>query len=272
MTSRPAPAGRGGPARSAVGGVSTSAHVFGRKRSCISDAPSTTLRVVPLSPLHGERMKQTNSFSRRVSVRVIACTRKKIPSNKARGVERRQAHSIHWPCLRGTAARLALTGRARLSALHRGSCRSDRTLQTQPRPRFTRSRGAGITAPSTALKRSTSHAGHNAGRVDARTARERGYKPRPQEPHSPHQSAVTGRRPSMSEIRECNRNGDKCQWKCDAPSWGDYADLAASGSAWNLLRGDQFSVEGFLPWLIQSTFLRSACSWPPPPLQLRGSV
>ena len=30
---------------------------------------------------------------------------------------------------------------------------------------------------------------------DARTARERGYKPRPQEPHSLHQLAVTGRRP-----------------------------------------------------------------------------
>jgi hypothetical protein len=32
----------------------------------------------------------------------------------------------------------------------------------------------------------------NGGRLDARTARERSYKPRPREPHSPHQSAVTG--------------------------------------------------------------------------------
>jgi len=46
-----------------------------------------------------------------------------------------------------------------------------------------------------ALKRSTSRAGHHAGGVDARTARERGYKPRPQEPHSLHQLAVTGQRP-----------------------------------------------------------------------------
>jgi len=46
-----------------------------------------------------------------------------------------------------------------------------------------------------ALKRCTSHAGRHAGGDDARTARERGYKPRPQEPHSPHRSAVTGRRP-----------------------------------------------------------------------------
>ena len=49
-----------------------------------------------------------------------------------------------------------------------------------------------------ALKRGTSRAGHNAGRDDARTARERGYKPRPQEPHSPYQSAVTGDIPSWA--------------------------------------------------------------------------
>jgi len=35
-----------------------------------------------------------------------------------------------------------------------------------------------------ALKRSTSRAGRSAGGDDAWTARERGYKPRPQEPHS----------------------------------------------------------------------------------------
>ncbi len=46
-----------------------------------------------------------------------------------------------------------------------------------------------------ALKRGTSLAGHNAGGDDTRTAREWGYKPRPQEPHSLHQLAVTGRRP-----------------------------------------------------------------------------
>ena len=46
-----------------------------------------------------------------------------------------------------------------------------------------------------ALKRGTSRAGRYAGGDDARTARERGYKPRPQEPHSLHQLAVTGRRP-----------------------------------------------------------------------------
>ena len=43
-----------------------------------------------------------------------------------------------------------------------------------------------LPAPSFALKRGTSRTGHNAGGDDARTARERGYKPRPQEPHSLH--------------------------------------------------------------------------------------
>jgi len=42
------------------------------------------------------------------------------------------------------------------------------------------------------VQRGTSRTGRNAGRLDTRTARERGYKPRPQEPHPPHQSAVTG--------------------------------------------------------------------------------
>lgn len=54
---------------------------------------------------------------------------------------------------------------------------------------------------STALKRSTSRAGRNAGGVDARTARERGYAPHPREPLTPHQPAVTGRRPSTGVIR-----------------------------------------------------------------------
>jgi hypothetical protein len=57
-----------------------------------------------------------------------------------------------------------------------------------------------LPAPSPALKRSTPRAGRNAGGDDARTARKRGYKPRLQEPHSLHQSAVTGDVPSMSEI------------------------------------------------------------------------
>ena len=41
-----------------------------------------------------------------------------------------------------------------------------------------------LPTPSIALKQSTLRAGLHAGGDDARTARERGYKPRPQEPHS----------------------------------------------------------------------------------------
>jgi len=45
------------------------------------------------------------------------------------------------------------------------------------------------------VQRGTSRTGRNAGRLDTRTAREQGYKPCPQEPHPPHRSAATGRRP-----------------------------------------------------------------------------
>ena len=84
---------------------------------------------------------------------------------------------------------------ARLPALRGGSCRSDRTLRLSPgrasrdevRRRYLRL--------WIALKRGTPRAGHSTGGNDARTARGRGYKPRPQEPHSPHPTAVTGRRP-----------------------------------------------------------------------------
>jgi len=41
-----------------------------------------------------------------------------------------------------------------------------------------------LPTPSIALKQSTLRAGRSAGGDDARTARERDYKPRPQEPHS----------------------------------------------------------------------------------------
>jgi len=58
--------------------------------------------------------------------------------------------------------------------------------RTQPRPRFTRTKRdtQALPAPSFALKRSTPHPDRSAGGDDARTARERGNKSRPQEPHS----------------------------------------------------------------------------------------
>ena len=90
----------------------------------------------------------------------------------------------------------------------RASRRSTAALATQinamaqPRPCFLRlACGGGYPPSAVPVQRGTSRAGHSAGRSDARAARERGYKPRPREPHSPHQSAVTGDVPSMGEIR-----------------------------------------------------------------------
>ena len=68
-----------------------------------------------------------------------------------------------------------------------------------------------LPAPSITLKRSTPRPGRSAGGVDARAARERGYEPRPQEPHPLHQSAVTGDVPRTNGHCAGNINGDECQ-------------------------------------------------------------
>ena len=66
----------------------------------------------------------------------------------------------------------------------------------QPRPCFLGRGPNGRYPPNPVpVQRCTSRTGHNAGRSDARTAREWGYEAHPQEPHPPHRSAVTGRRP-----------------------------------------------------------------------------
>jgi hypothetical protein len=75
---------------------------------------------------------------------------------------------------------------ARLTALRGGACQSDRTLQLSPGRASREGEGAALPAPSIALKRSTPHPGRSAGGDDARAARERGYEPRPQEPHPLH--------------------------------------------------------------------------------------
>jgi hypothetical protein len=159
---------------------------------------------------------QTKSFPRRVRVRVMPTTtqrflrlrkkegrrsaerrnrplsaphRRMLPSASASGAEAGQQTSVRLSAL------ICLAGPARLPAARRGAGQSDRTLRLSPgrasrdavRRRYLRL--------FIALKRCTSHAGRCAGGDDVRTARERGYKPRPQEPHSLHRSAVTGRRP-----------------------------------------------------------------------------
>ena len=74
--------------------------------------------------------------------------------------------------------------------------------RTQPRPRFTRTKRdtQALPVPSFALKRSTPRPGHAAGGDDARTARERGDKPRPQEPHSLRVQVCLEATPLTSEI------------------------------------------------------------------------
>jgi hypothetical protein len=56
----------------------------------------------------------------------------------------------------------------------------------QSRPCFLGRAAAGVTCRyAVPVQRGTPRAGHNAGRSDARTAREQGYEPCPQEPHPP---------------------------------------------------------------------------------------
>ena len=171
MTSRPAPAGKGGTARRAVGGASDST---GWCACCRGPAASVFYAVLPWSirSVSGFTLlviarsgATKQSSSRALSKRpwiaslplartfVLAarqrpsqqCTRKIASLKQSEGSGAPTGASIHWPCLRGTAARLALTGRARLSALHRGACRSDRTQRLSP-GRASRDRDdAGIT-------------------------------------------------------------------------------------------------------------------------------
>jgi hypothetical protein len=57
-----------------------------------------------------------------------------------------------------------------------------------------------LSAPSIALKPGTWRSGLNAGGDDARTARKRDDKSRPQEPHSLHDQVCLEITPSMSEL------------------------------------------------------------------------
>ena len=157
-------------------------------------------------------MTNTKSFSRRVCVQVPAHddASKKSPSReKAEGSGAPKGASNQCPrgaircchlnalrarCPHPTLPRLrggggeGLAFRRSTAALakateHFGSARA--ALHAKERTRA-------LPAPSITLKRSTPRPGRSAGGVDARAARERGYEPRPQEPHPLHQSAVTG--------------------------------------------------------------------------------
>jgi hypothetical protein len=158
-------------------------------------------------------MTQTNSFSRHVRVRALPRQSKiRILLDHAEGSGAPKGAYSSGPCLRSTAARLATADKCTQSA---HSClrsalafRRSTSALAEATERFNSAQAAlhaigrvrALPTPPIALKRCTSRAGRHAGGDDARTARERGYKPRPQEPHSLHQSAVTGDAPRMSEV------------------------------------------------------------------------
>ena len=108
-------------------------------------------------------------------------------------VHRRQVYAVcvTYPRTRQRAYRSPLAFRRSAAALVGATERSDSAQAVL----HANERTQALPAPSVALKRSTPRAGRNPGGNDAQAAREWGYKPRPQEPHSPHPTAVTGRRP-----------------------------------------------------------------------------
>jgi hypothetical protein len=153
---------------------------FVRRETFVGETTSSSF-----FPFAHDRASQRNAFSRRGGARAMPTSQATKPiSRKRREAERRKAHHP-WPHrrMRQRAERSALALRrstaALASAIERlgsaqaalhanGACRR---LPARHRP--------------IALKRSTSRAGHSAGGDDAWTARERGHKPRPQEPQSP---------------------------------------------------------------------------------------
>jgi len=128
------------------------------------------------------------------------------PSPK-REAERRKARIVEAVLARhGRPLRIASriggnTEGARLSALHRGACHANEGHGSAPgrASRDPRERRRYLRLGSRS-QRCTSHTGHSAGWSMPGTARERGYEPHPQEPHSPHRSAVTGRRPRWASV------------------------------------------------------------------------
>jgi hypothetical protein len=135
----------------------------------------------PPPPLSRGRKARAFSFPRRTRVRVLQTKATKLlpPKNKGRRSAEKARLSrgasprsgcCHPSALRAKAARSA--ERARLSALHRGSCFGHMPKLNPGRASHDAARRSYLHL-GIALKRSTSRAGRNAGGVDARTARER---------------------------------------------------------------------------------------------------
>jgi hypothetical protein len=104
-------------------------------------------------------------------------------AKKPRGGGAPTGATFHCPRLRSAEARPA--GRARLSALHRGSRLGDRTPPLSLGPRFLESPDAnGLLALSGASAASSSQPGRSAGRAGSRSRPGAGCESRPQAPHS----------------------------------------------------------------------------------------
>jgi hypothetical protein len=169
------------------------------RRRTLSRRTAAEGRLCPLPRLRG-RIKQSRSRGACASELCHASPKQALPNaSPTKGGGAPRGASIHGPRHQTRVATRLASGAgaassetARLSALHRGA--PPRRL---PRPCFLRLACGGRYPPcAVPVQRCTSRAGHCAGRpMLPGTARERSYKPRPQEPHSLHQSAVTGRRP-----------------------------------------------------------------------------
>ena len=150
--------------------------------------------------------RRRKSFSRRVRARVLFDSPPLGITEGRRSADRR-IHPLSAPrtqmsppaCAPGAAATPA--GAARLSALHRGSRLATECFDSAQTALRASERTRALPAPSIALKPSTWLAGRHAGGDDARTARVRGYEPRPREPHSLRFRDRLEKRPSTSEIR-----------------------------------------------------------------------
>jgi hypothetical protein len=207
---------------------------------------------------------------------------------KARGAERRQARSQEprhalrrcrrnavSGAARATADPVARTGplraRSPLGAPPRLSSRGFRLHAIRSRPRVTRAGGPGVTRSSLAPKPSTWHPDPSVEGVDARTARERGYKPRPREPLPPHQSAVTGDTPHGRDgfhVSILETNVNRCSSTRRLPAhprptlYRPYpSPFAPSAHRHRHTNARTFSSCQFERQLIQATMVPLSASW-----------
>jgi hypothetical protein len=181
-----------------------------RKTSASEPPHPRSLRSLDLSPPGGGEM---NSSSRRSRARVLPSTFQNLLP-KPRGGGAPTGASNHCPRHTFRRCRRNVRGRGGpLPSLPRKRGREGRGLASRrstaalvaATERFDSAQAAlrangrtrALPAPPSALKRSTSRAGRNAGGDDARTARERGYEPRPREPHSLRFRDRLEKRPSM---------------------------------------------------------------------------